>query len=186
MGQGVICKDCISETPEFDNLKYIFSYDDYTGKIIKKFKYSDATYLSKYLVNLLYSKANFFDERIDIITSVPITAKKLRTRKYNQSAILAKYLARRLNVKYNNQLLLKVKETDVQAGLNKKERQKNLKDAFILNPKYQNQITGKNILIVDDVYTTGTTMNECAKTIKQTNADCKIFGLVLARVFLEG
>jgi len=126
-----------------------------------------------------------FNENFDIITSVPLTNKRLRSRKYNQSAILAQELARKLNKKCNNLLLKKTKETKVQAGLSKKDRQKNLKNAFKVNPRYKEQLTAKNILIIDDVYTTGSTLNECARTLKREGFTGKIYGLVLARVFRD-
>jgi ComF family protein len=181
--ENLLCSECIDEEPYFSQLKYVFKYSDFTGEIIKKFKYSDATYLVKNLVNLLYFKAKNFDEKIDLIISVPITQKKLRKRKYNQSALLAKNLAQKMNIECENQFLLKMLETKVQAGLNKKERQKNLKGAFTVNKSFFERYKTKNILIVDDVYTTGSTINECAKTLLNQGFQGKIFAITLARVF---
>lgn len=183
-GSNNICSDCIAETPIFDRLRYVFSYNEFTGKVIKNFKYKDGTYSTNSLVKLLKNKALEFDN-IDVICSVPITGKRLRARKYNQSALLAKKLAESLNIDCNNLLLKKIKETKVQAGLSKKERKLNLKNSFAVNTKQAKALKAKNILIIDDVYTTGTTMNECAKTLKNQIEDCKIYGLVLARVFKD-
>ena len=183
MGGDMLCRDCISETPYFEGFRYIFSYDEFTGKIIKNFKYKDATYLSKTLSNFLYNKAKLFDD-IDVICSVPITGKRLRARKYNQSAMLAVGLAKKMQVKCDNLLLQKTRETRVQAGLNKKERNANLKNSFAVSKHAVNNYIGRNILVIDDVYTTGTTMNECAKTLKNSIDKCKVYGLALARVFV--
>ena len=105
-----------------------------------------------------------FLQKYDIIIPVPMTKKKVRKRGYNQSELIAKQLAKNIpNLKEEKYILIKVKENRTQSSLNRQQRQENVKDVY----KLQNveKIKEKNIIIFDDIYTTGATVNECAKVL---------------------
>lgn len=105
----------------------------------------------------------------DLICSVPIHKSKLWKKGFNQSALLATEISKSLNVDFYSDLLIKTKNTKGQHELSQKERKKNLKNSFKVNEKYK--INGYRILLVDDVITTGSTLNECSKMLLKSGAD---------------
>lgn len=113
------------------------------------------------------------------ITCVPLHEKRYMKRGYNQSEILGRKLAEKMNLKFNGKIMKRVKNTIAQFKLRKEEREKNIKDAFRLNPKYTGKIRGKTIFIVDDVLTSGATLRECGKLLKKEGAK-QAFGLILS------
>ena len=115
----------------------------------------------------------------DFIHPVPLHVKRLRQRGFNQALVLARSLFPREKEKIRFNILARKMDTPSQAGLSGKERRKNLKNAFVV--KKASEITGKNVLLVDDVFTTGSTANECAKALKA--AGCrKVEVLTMCRV----
>ena len=114
-----------------------------------------------------------------LIIPVPLHIKRLRERGFNQSLLLAHAIERKRQIPLNFSLLKRHKFTLTQTGLNKIERKKNIKGAFEVSDK--KKIAGKNIILIDDVYTTGATINECAKTLIKAGAQ-KVTVLTLARV----
>lgn len=114
---------------------------------------------------------NQLDEigNIDFITYVPTTKKKKYKRGYNQSQLLAKYIAMQLNIKCKP-LLIKIKENETQHLLPRKKRKSNVKSAFSYNYKFNN-LHNKNILLVDDIITTGATLSECTKALYAGGAE---------------
>lgn len=119
-------------------------------------------------------------QQSDVIIPVPMHKYKLLKRGYNQSALLAMKLTSKLQIKYLPQALIKSNNTIPQAELKKDDRIKNVKNSFKVNPKFKESLKGKNILLVDDVITTGATIDECCKTLRKSGPK-KIFVLSLAK-----
>ncbi len=184
MMQGVLCSECIADTPEFDKARFVFKYNDVSGKMITGLKYTDKTPYAKTLAKFMSNKIKELSDDLDIIVSVPLHPKKLIARKYNQSALLANKLGQLTGRKVNNLILQKVKNIQPQASLTRKERLANAKGAYAAHPKYKDIIAGKNILLVDDVITTGATANECAKILKRNGA-AKVYLLTAAKTIME-
>jgi ComF family protein len=113
----------------------------------------------------------------EIIVPVPASKKRLYERGYNQAAILAQTLSIIVNRPYESRALMKIRETRSQVNLTIPERRKNIYGAFIANT---NKVTGRDILIVDDVTTTGATLNACAEALKKAGAK-KVVALTVAR-----
>ncbi|HHE67490.1 MAG TPA: ComF family protein [Candidatus Parcubacteria bacterium] len=113
-----------------------------------------------------------------VLIAVPLSKKKLKKRGFNQSEEIAKELSRFLEIPLYNKVLLKTRETLSQTGLNKEERIKNVEGAFLVQNK--EKIENKKVLLVDDVFTTGATMEECAKVLKKAGAE-RVIGVALAR-----
>ena len=107
------------------------------------------------------------NEDIDLITAVPISKKRMKERGYNQSELIARKIAKIMEVPYMN-LLLKNQETKRQSELSRIERMINIQNSFDFNNKYD--IKGKKILLIDDVFTTGSTVNECSKVLKKSGS----------------
>jgi len=156
-----------------------------TKKLIHKFKYPPhIKSLSKALAGILvehFVLAKNNTENIwhdSVLIPIPIEKTKMRNRGYNQAEELAKELGHSINVPLVLENLVKVKETLPQVKLSAKERQENLKDAFLV--RKDEQIQGKKVFLVDDVYTTGSTMEECAKVLKESGAKL-VWGIAVTR-----
>jgi competence protein ComFC len=124
------------------------------------------------LIQKVFSGENF------IIVPVPLTKKKLKKRGFNQSEEIAKELAKNLSIPLLSDCLIKEKETPAQMELKKEARQNNLKGVFSISDP--GRIRGKKILLVDDVYTTGSTMQECASVLKKAGSQ-EVWGVAIAR-----
>ncbi len=171
-----------------DGLWSLGVYGGTLKKGIQKLKYKFVTELAEALVNLLliYSAkyTPLFIEEIKknrgegwIIVPVPLYPKREKWRGFNQSALLAKILAKKLGLKYGD-YLLRIKHTKPQMKLKGWERKKNIKNAFAL--AVNSSLLAESILLVDDVWTTGSTLKECCKVLKLGGAK-KVWALTLAR-----
>lgn len=179
------CKICIEEEPAFKWVRSFGLYEDTLKEAINLLKYYRIKRLSKPLSEIMLKtepapEKSWRGVRIphaDAIIPVPLHKKRLRQRGFNQSALLAKYLARHIGVPLSLDCLVKIRDTMPQVGLNAKERKKNIRKAFEISNK--KLIRGKNIVLVDDVFTTGTTVRECSKILKKSGAK-DIYVLTLA------
>ena len=146
--------------------------------LVHNFKYNGHIYLQKFLagkMRAVFEKVPEF-QTVDAICPVPLHTFKRMRRGYNQSALLAEILAREKNIFYDEKLLSRKKNTSAQASLKKVERIKNVKEAFVC----RGDAKGKTILIIDDVATTGSTLEACAAALKTAKAK-KVYALTLAR-----
>jgi len=175
-----ICGHCIKQKPQYDQAISILKYDDDSQKLIHKFKYRDQLHILNYLVNLMSNIGKDIIQEADIIIPVAMYKYKLLKRGYNQAALLAMKIASKNKILYLPQVLIKKKNSPAQAGLKKEERIKNIKNTFELNAKFIKRIQGKKILLIDDVITTGSTIDECCKILSKANPS-KILVLTLAK-----
>lgn len=171
----------------------VFSSISYKGvakKLIVKFKYDPyLTGLKTVLSDLFYEgiiQKEEFDKVLDsppaggsILVPIPLFASRERKRGYNHAEILAKGLSAKLGIP-TVKILKRIRNTKPQANLKREERLKNLKDAFVLDPKFEKEIKYKQIFLVDDVFTTGSTLLETGKILKKNGAK-SVWGLTLAR-----
>jgi len=176
-----ICANCLKKTPFFDETISIYRYNDVIGNAIANYKYRDQTHLAKIFAKILVSKAQNFIDDCDIICAVPLHKNKLKIRKFNQSILIAKHINSQKTV---SDLIIRVKEQQSQVKLSQKKRIRNLKRAFILNPKYRDKINGKNILLIDDVITTSTTINSVSRVLKKNGAK-KVKVLTIAKTIFS-
>jgi ComF family protein len=133
--------------------------------------------LALHLENLLQNH----QWNINLVAPVPLGKERRKQRGYNQGALIAQPLALALQLPYNPQILIRTRETQSQVDLTLSERQSNLDGAFQANNKVA---TNKRILIIDDVSTSGSTLDACAKALKKAGADT-VFGLTIARAVLD-
>lgn len=169
------------EEKYFDNHIYLFKYEGVVRQKIIDYKFNDKAYLNETFVKIMLKNEKMcrFLESYDIIIPVPIHKKRKKVRGYNQSEIIAKKLAKNLKkLEFVNDCLIKKENTIEQSSLNKWQRIENAKGVYIL--KNEQKIINKNIIIFDDIYTTGSTVNECARVLKRANAN-KILVLTLAK-----
>lgn len=152
----------------FDEHAYIFEYNSIIREKIIQYKFKNKAYLGKMFSEFFVKNEKIcgFFEKYDIIIPVPMTNKKIKERGYNQTEIIATIISKNIpNIKLQKDILIKYKNNKIQSQLNKKQRQKNVQNVYTLHN--EEIIRHKNILILDDIYTTGATCNECAKTLKQ-------------------
>lgn len=174
-----MCRDCSGKTLYFTCARSGGSYAGALKDAIRHLKYKNGKKLAPHLARFASKAAAEFIDDIDAIAFVPLTAQKEAKRGYNQSHLIAQELA----AIYNKPLyrgLIKIKNTPDQNKLGLIERSKNVKGAFALNLP----VKGK-ILLVDDVYTTGSTVNECARQLIKGGAK-EVFVLTVARTPLDG
>ena len=165
---------------EFDEHIYMFKYKGLIRRLIIDYKFQEKSYLYKTIVNFLLKDKKMFEiiKSYDTIVPVPISRKRKKTRGYNQSYLIAKDLANIIGIKLENRVLFKTKNIIEQSKLNKEERLENIKGVYeIRNTK---RIINKKILLFDDIYTTGSTVNECCRMLKKANPD-KIGVLTIAK-----
>ncbi|GAB6267818.1 MAG: ComF family protein [Smithella sp.] len=177
-----LCGDCLKKRPYFSYARAVFSYEDIILSVIHQFKYkrniSIGEMMSSLMADFSFPDIDFTD--YSLIIPVPLHIKRLRERGFNQSLILARAIGEKQQIPVNFSLLKRHKFTETQTGMHKAERKQNIKKAFEVSNK--EKIAGKNIILVDDVYTTGATVNECAKTLIKAEAR-NVSVLTLARVF---
>lgn len=157
----------------FSTHMYLFKYEGIIRNKIISYKFNDKPYLYKTFCEIFVKnkKVCEFLKKYDIIISVPMYKKKKNQRGYNQSELIAKETAKKVeNIEYRNDILIKIRNTAKQSSLNKEQRKENIKNAYLIKSSNKEYILNKNILIFDDIYTTGSTANECAKMLKEAGA----------------
>ena len=157
----------------FDEHFYMFKYEREIRDYIINYKFDEKSYMFESFAKLVQDDEVFTDSFInkyDCIISVPIHKKRFKQRGYNQSELIAKEIGKICGKPYCKNVLIKKKNIVAQSTLDKLERVRNIKDAFELEPELS-IIKGKRIAIFDDVFTTGATVNECAKVLKENGVD---------------
>ena len=175
-----ICSKCKSEIKRVHQQEEIMAYGYYGGvlkKLILNLKYHKSFIAGKVLADLLCQIIIEKKLSIDCICYVPISKDSLKKRGFNQCSVLAKNISSILDIPVID-CLVKVKETKEQKLLGTEERLKNILDAFEI--KNKEKLFKKNSLLIDDVYTTGATINECKKNIEKCNIN-KIYLLTIAK-----
>jgi len=165
-----ICFACTRELPAFTRARSAVRYEGAIGNALRFLKYNNALWVVEDLAGLLFAcvKAEYSGAEFDIITSVPLFPPRRRTRGFNQSALLGEALGRRLQIPFREKLLRRVRATVSQTGLTAPQRTANVCGAFRVGLFVRP--AGLKILLVDDVMTTGATVNACAKALKQDGA----------------
>ena len=162
----------------FNEHSYFFKYKNLIREQIIAIKFREKPYIYKSLSYFLKNNQKCFDYlgKYDIIVVVPISKERKKERGYNQSALMVKELSDIIDAKLITKILYKIKNTVPQSSLNKKEREENAKGIYIA--KNCNKIKNKKILLVDDIYTTGSTVNECAKALIQNGINKEQIGVL--------
>ncbi|WP_324825246.1 ComF family protein [Sinanaerobacter sp. ZZT-01] len=166
-----LCLDCSASHRWFEKGISCVQYGRLEKEVIHRFKYRDAAYIGCKLAQLMAERFEIENLSVDAIVAVPMYLKKERRRGYNQAAVLAKELSREMGIEYINGLLIRTRDTVPMSELSADERIKNVKNAFTVNQNYYNIVEYKKILLVDDVFTTGNTVNECSRVLKECGAD---------------
>ncbi|EOC99398.1 ComF family protein [Caldisalinibacter kiritimatiensis] len=173
------CHECIKSIHYFTKVIAPLEYTGITKDAIYKYKYGKKAYMYKALGHLMVQALQNEDiEDIDLIVPVPLHRSKLVNRGFNQAELLGKYISNYFNIPMDSKNLIRARKTKIQNKLSKKERRKNIKGAF--KTKRSKVFEEKKILLIDDIYTTGATVDECSKVLLHAGAE-EIVVLVLAR-----
>lgn len=181
VSDGDYCKRCKGKKFIFDRAFAPFIYKNEIRSLIFDLKYNNKKYIAKYLAKFMADIIIKNKIYVDTIIPVPLCDKRLKSRGYNQSELLAKEISNMLNISLNTESLKRVKETPTQTKLDFIDRQMNMKDAFkVYKPKL---IKDKAVLLIDDIYTTGATILECSKVLRKAGVKA-IYCLTCAHTIL--
>lgn len=186
LGEGYICKSCYENIKSYlykdnhGNNFYLLNYKDIVRDKIIDYKFNDKSYLCYMFSEIIIKnkKACDFIKSYDIIIPVPMHKKKKARRGYNQSELIAKIIGKKLKIPNSNSVLEKQINTPMQSMLGKNDRKKYIKNAYKVNNI--EKIRNKKVLLADDVYTTGATINECRNVLKLAGAK-NIGAIIIAK-----
>lgn len=180
MGAEALCGECLRSPSSFSRARAAFRYDEHSRSLVTRFKYADQTLLAPVYGPWLLAAGRELVAASDVIVPVPLYYWRFVKRRYNQSALLAQALAKSCGLPLCADGLLRTRATQPQAGLTRPQRADNVKGAFRVNPKRSDVIAGKAVLLIDDVMTTGATIEQCARALLKGGAS-SINVLTLAR-----
>jgi len=175
---GIVCPDCRRRQTEIDGIRSPFRFDEVIRKAIHQLKYQNLKAISPCLAELLadYLRSNPLPG--EALICVPLHPRRLRERGYNQSSLLARELSRRIDLPVIEDCLIRVKQAQPQVrAVDVEERRRNVVDAFVCCDE---KVSGKQIILIDDVCTSGATLESCAAALKNKDAT-SVWGLTLAR-----
>lgn len=180
---GLVCAGCLAQPPAFDRARAAFRYDDASKGLVLSFKHADRPGLARYLAPWMARAAGPLLAEADLLVPVPLHRWRLLHRRYNQAALLAMALSKRSGVRCMPDLLSRARRTPPQGTLNRDARARNVKGAIRLG-KAIDSVREKRILLVDDVLTTGATLGECVRVLREAGA-ARVDVVTLARVVLS-
>lgn len=179
-GHAFVCGACRAVTPSFDRARSAGRFVGLLRELIHQFKYGGAIWLRRDLTDLLMGclGAQFGTDAVDVVVPVPLHPVRVRERSYNQSALLAQELAARIDRRFDGRALVRTRMTETQTHLDAAHRRANMLGAFgVVRPEW---VMRRCVLVVDDVMTTGATLNECARALKKAGART-VWALAVAR-----
>ncbi len=183
-GPQALCAKCIVQKPVFDKARAAFVYNEKSRGYILAFKHGGRTeYLDMFARQLQRAGREFWPDT-DYIIPVPLHPRRLLKRKFNQAALLARRTARYVAIQYCVDILVRRRKTESQGAQTYKGRFRNVRGAFSISDNAKSKIRNKTIVLIDDVMTTGATLEACTRTLKRAGA-AKVYVLCLARVVRE-
>ncbi|MBX2834351.1 MAG: ComF family protein [Micavibrio sp.] len=185
VSEGALCAACLDYPPKYDSARSALVYDDVSRQFVIAFKHSDKTHYAPAFIPWLIRAGQELIDESDVIVPVPLHPLRLVRRRYNQAALLAMFLGKETGLGVANDAIRRTRATKTQGHLNMVERKKNVRKAFEVNPRRNDAIKGKRVLLLDDVYTTGATVNECTRALKIAGAK-EVHVLTLARAVKDG
>lgn len=169
-GGTLDCPDCLATPPRYAQARAAVVYDDASRPLVLGFKHADQTHHAAALARMMRQSGKLLLAGCDALAPVPLHRRRLFRRCYNQSALLAQKIAAAESLPVWQDLLIRRRPTVPQASLTAKERARNVRDAFAIHPRHSQAVRGKTIVLIDDVMTTGATVNDCCRALTEAGA----------------
>lgn len=166
---GPVCAPCLANPPRHDGIAAATLYNDASRRLVLAIKRGGRIALAPLLARMMLARVHGL-ERDWLVVPVPLHRWRLWARGYNQSALLGRELARSSGARLAVDALLRVRATPMLGGLGKRQRARALRGAIRINPARRGEVQGRNVLLVDDVLTSGATTNACVRTLKRAGA----------------
>ncbi|OYU49990.1 MAG: amidophosphoribosyltransferase [Rhizobiales bacterium PAR1] len=169
-GTGMLSPAAIADPPRFDRGRAVARHRDAAKSLVSRFKYGERLDLAKLMAKMMVQAGGDILADADLIVPVPMHRIRLWRRRYNQAALLANGVSAISGVPVSLDALQRVRHTRAQVGLGRSDRQKNLAGAFRVPAEYEALIAGRRVVVIDDVRTTGSTLNACAHILRKAGA----------------
>lgn len=169
-GQGGRCVACLAAPRAFDRARAALVYDDGAKPLLLGFKHADRTQFAAPLAAMMARAGRDLLASADLVTPVPLHWRRFVSRRYNQSALLSTRLARQARLPHIPDLLVRTRPTPPLGDKGAQERAALLAEAFRVRARFADRVAGKRVLLVDDVLTSGATVGECARVLKEAGA----------------
>ena len=180
-GTEMLSPAAIADPPRFDRARAVALHEGTAKELVARFKYGERLDLTRLMARMMTSAGADLLNEADLIIPVPMHRLRLFRRRYNQAALLANEIGRISGKPVALQALMRVKRTPQQVGLNRAQRRANLAGAFAMLAEGKLAVHGRHIVVIDDVRTTGSTLNACAHILRKAGAariDALTFTLV--------
>ncbi|MBK8456681.1 MAG: ComF family protein [Phyllobacteriaceae bacterium] len=170
LGDGIVSADAIANPPDFDRARSAVVHDGVARRIAQALKYNDRTDLAPSMARWIARAGAELVADADLVIAVPLHRRRFLSRRFNQSAELARALARLAGKPLGAGVVLRTRHTHQQVGLTARERDDNVRGAFAVPKEREIDVRGRRILVVDDVFTTGATVSAVARALKRKGA----------------
>src|SRR6201997_4856491 len=180
-GPDMLSMEAIADPPAYSRARAAVRYDEVARTLVHALKYQDRTDLAPAMGRWMARAGRELLEQADVLVPVPLHWKRGWSRRYNQSGALARVIERQTGVKLSSEALRRVLPTQQQIGLSRKERASNVQGAFKVAADRQSLIHGRRVVLIDDVLTSGATVDACARALLRAKA-ASVDVLVFARV----
>jgi ComF family protein len=180
-GPGLLSMEAIANPPAYDRARAAVRYDDIARSLVHGFKYRDGLHLAPMMGRWMARAGRELLAEADALVPVPLHWRRLWARRFNQSAALAGAVSKHTGVPVLHAALARMRATSQQVGLNKSERAENVQGAFKVAPEQKAEIAGKRLILVDDVLTSGATVQACTRALLRNGA-AHVDVLVFARI----
>jgi ComF family protein len=180
-GPGMLSMEAIADPPAYARARAAVRYDDVARTLVHALKYQDRTDLAPAMGRWMARAGRELLDGADVLVPVPLHWRRGWSRRYNQSGALARIIERHSGVRLNSQALRRIRPTQQQIGLSRSQRASNVQGAFKVESQRQSEIQGRHVLLIDDVLTSGATLDACARALLRAKA-ASVDALVFARV----
>ena len=182
MGAGAVSPSAIADPPPFDRMRCAMAYGEVARGLVSRLKFSDRTDLARWMAGWMVVAGGELVAECQVAVPVPLHRRRLASRRYNQSAELARHICGQTGIDYQPMALIRARATRQQVGLDAGERQRNVQGAFRVPPERRPLVEGRRVLLIDDVHTSGATTRACARALRRAGVsgiDVLVFASVV-------
>ncbi|MDE1172246.1 MAG: ComF family protein [Parvibaculaceae bacterium] len=180
-GPGALSALAIASPPPYAAARAVLAYGDLAARLVSRLKYGDRMEIAEAFAPWMVRAGGDVLKGADLLVPVPLHRWRLFRRRFNQSAELARGIGKLSGLPCRTSLLHRIRATEAQVGLTRNQRQRNVQGAFAVDPRKKPEMAGKTIVLVDDVMTTGATVDACTRALLRAGA-AEVRVLTLARV----